>query len=46
MITWLKEGKIKTREEVVAGIDKAPDALVRMWKGEKFGKMVIKVDED
>lgn len=46
MVTWLAQGKIKTKEEVVTGIDKAPEALVRMWKGEKFGKMVIKVDEE
>lgn len=46
MVAWLAQGKIKTKEEVVAGVDEAPEALVRMWKGEKFGKMVIKIDED
>lgn len=46
MITWISQGKIKTREEVVIGIDKAPEAMLKMWKGDKFGKMVVKVDED
>lgn len=44
MVTWIAEGKIKTREEVVVGIERSPEALLRMWKGDKFGKMVIKVD--
>jgi len=46
MVTWIAEGKIKTKEEVVTGIDKSPEALIRMWRGDKFGKMVVKVDED
>lgn len=46
MVTWIAQGKIKTREEVVEGIDNAPEALVRMWNGDKFGKMVVKVDKD
>ncbi|ROV96782.1 hypothetical protein VMCG_07862 [Cytospora schulzeri] len=40
------KGKIKTKEEVVVGIDNAPEALVRMWNGDRFGKMVIQIDED
>ncbi|KAI9705214.1 MAG: hypothetical protein M1820_005361 [Bogoriella megaspora] len=46
MVTWIAEGKIKTKEEVVTGIDKSPEAMVKMWSGDKFGKMVVKVDED
>lgn len=45
MVTWIAQGKIKTKEEVMVGTDNAPDALVRMWKGDKFGKMVMKIDE-
>ncbi|KAL9105785.1 MAG: hypothetical protein Q9227_009087 [Pyrenula ochraceoflavens] len=44
MFAWVTEGKIKTKEEVVTGIEQCPEAFVRMWKGDKFGKMVIKVD--
>lgn len=46
MITWIAEGKIKTREEVVVGLDSAPEAMVRMFNGDKFGKLVLKVDEN
>jgi NADPH-dependent curcumin reductase CurA len=46
IVTWMMEGKIKTKEEVLVGLDLAPQALLRVWKGEKFGKMVLKVDEN
>ncbi|KAK8122651.1 hypothetical protein PG984_011321 [Apiospora sp. TS-2023a] len=43
MLTWISEGKIKIRNEVVEGLDSAPDAFIRMLRGDKFGKMVLKV---
>ncbi|KAF3768155.1 NAD(P)-binding protein [Cryphonectria parasitica EP155] len=45
MVTWILQGAIKTKEEVVVGIDNMPDAMVRMWTGDKFGKMVVQVDK-
>lgn len=45
MVTWLVEGQIKTKEETVAGIDKMPDAMVRMWNGDNLGKLVVQVAE-
>ncbi|CAJ2506361.1 Uu.00g004910.m01.CDS01 [Anthostomella pinea] len=45
MFRWLVEGKIKTKEEVLVGMDRAPEALIRTFQGDKFGKMVLKVDE-
>lgn len=46
MVTWLAQGKIKTKEEVITGIDNAPEAMFKMWTGDKFGKLVIRVDAD
>lgn len=43
MATWLVQGKVKTKEEVVKGIKNAPEAMVRMWTGDKFGKLVTEV---
>jgi NADPH-dependent curcumin reductase CurA len=40
---WLKEGKIKYREDVVDGLEKAPAALIGLLKGENFGKMLVQV---
>ncbi|KAI0911972.1 hypothetical protein F4823DRAFT_560374 [Ustulina deusta] len=45
MTRWLAEGKIKTKEEIMTGMDNAPEAMIRMWQGDKFGKMVLKLDE-
>jgi NADPH-dependent curcumin reductase CurA len=41
--TWLKEGRIKYREDVVDGLDKAPAALIGLLKGENFGKLLVRV---
>jgi NADPH-dependent curcumin reductase len=41
--TLLKEGKIKSRETVVDGLAKAPEAFMGLLKGENFGKLVVKV---
>lgn len=46
MVTWLVQGKVKTKEETVMGIDNMPDAMVRRWNGDKFGKLIIQVVED
>jgi NADPH-dependent curcumin reductase CurA len=40
---WIKAGKIKYREDVVEGIDKAPRAFIGMLRGENFGKMLVKM---
>ena len=43
MEAWLKDKKIKSREEVIEGLEKAPKAFIGLLKGENFGKLVIKV---
>ena len=43
---WLKEGKIKYREDVVDGLERAPAALIGLLKGENFGKMLVRVAPD
>jgi hypothetical protein len=42
---WLAEGKIKAREDVVEGLENFPEALLRLFTGENFGKLVIKVSD-
>jgi NADPH-dependent curcumin reductase CurA len=41
---WLKEGKLKTREDVVHGFETFPDALQKLFRGENLGKLVLAVD--
>ncbi|MBL0124740.1 MAG: NADP-dependent oxidoreductase [Betaproteobacteria bacterium] len=40
---WLKEGKLVSREHVEEGIDRFPEVLAMLFKGENFGKLVLKV---
>ena len=46
MGTWLKEGKIKFREDVVEGLENAPQALIGLLEGKNFGKLVVRVAQD
>jgi NADPH-dependent curcumin reductase CurA len=40
---WVREGRIKYREDVVDGLEKAPRALIGLLRGENFGKMLVRV---
>jgi NADPH-dependent curcumin reductase CurA len=40
---WLREGRLKYREDVVSGLENAPEAFIGMLKGRNFGKMLVKV---
>jgi NADPH-dependent curcumin reductase CurA len=44
--TWLREGRIKYREDVVEGLESAPEAFIGMLKGRNFGKMLVRVGRD
>ncbi|MEQ8332797.1 NADP-dependent oxidoreductase [Nisaea sp.] len=46
MAGWIAEGRVKYREDVVDGIEKAPDAFIGLLKGKNFGKMVVRVGPD
>ena len=43
MTGWIQAGKIKYREQIVEGLESAPDAFNEMLEGRNFGKVVIKV---
>ncbi|MGZ0656651.1 NADP-dependent oxidoreductase [Coraliomargarita sp. W4R53] len=43
MTAWLDAGKIHYREEIIDGLEQAPEAFVGLLKGENFGKRVISV---
>ena len=46
MAKWVAEGRIKWRETILEGIENAPKAFIGLFKGENFGKMLVKVGPD
>jgi NADPH-dependent curcumin reductase len=40
---WMASGRLKSQEHIVAGIEKFPDALLMLFKGENMGKLLLKV---
>ncbi len=40
---WVQEGKIHYREQVIDGLENAPQALIGLLEGKNFGKVVIRV---
>jgi len=40
---WAMAGKLKAREDIVEGLETFPDTLQKLFRGENFGKLVIKV---
>ncbi len=43
---YLKDGRMKSREDVVVGIETFPEAFLKLFRGENFGKLVLQVAKD
>jgi NADPH-dependent curcumin reductase CurA len=43
---YLKDGRMKSKEDVVQGIDTFPESLLKLFKGENFGKLVLQVAQE
>lgn len=43
MSRWLADGKIKYREDIVDGLENAPEAFLGFFTGDNFGKLVVRV---
>jgi NADPH-dependent curcumin reductase CurA len=43
---WLREGRIKYREDITDGLENAPRELIGLLKGENFGKKIIRISPD
>jgi NADPH-dependent curcumin reductase len=43
MAGWMAAGKLKSREDIVEGIETFPDTLLKLFKGENLGKLILKV---
>jgi NADPH-dependent curcumin reductase CurA len=45
LLQWYREGKLVYRDEIVEGLDHAPETLMRLFSGDNTGKLMIKVAE-
>jgi NADPH-dependent curcumin reductase CurA len=43
MAGYLKDGRMKSREDVVSGLANFPAALLKLFSGQNFGKLVLEV---
>lgn len=42
----VRNGELKYREDIVEGLDRAPEAFIGLLQGRNFGKLLIKLDHD
>ncbi len=40
---WMQEGKFKSREDIVEGLNTFPETLNMLFEGKNFGKLVLKI---
>ena len=40
---WMAQGKLKSREDIVDGLETFPETLLKLFRGENLGKLVLKV---
>jgi NADPH-dependent curcumin reductase CurA len=43
MSEWVRAGRVKLREDVVEGLENAPQAFIGLLEGRNFGKLVVQV---
>ena len=43
MAGYLKDGRMKSKEDVVHGLENFPGTLLKLFNGENFGKLVLEV---
>jgi NADPH-dependent curcumin reductase CurA len=43
MGAWVQEGRVKVREDIVFGLENAPEAFIGLLKGGNFGKLIIQL---
>ncbi len=46
MAGYLKAGTMKSKEDVVVGLETFPETLLKLFNGENFGKLVLQVAAD
>lgn len=45
LATWIREGKLRFRDEIASGIEEAPRHFLRLFDGSHRGKLMVKLAE-
>jgi hypothetical protein len=45
MAGWLAEGRLRSVEDVVTGLESFPDTLLKLFRGENIGKLILGVED-
>jgi NADPH-dependent curcumin reductase len=40
---WVRDGSLRCREDIVDGLENAPEAFIGMLEGRNFGKLLVRV---
>ena len=43
---WVRDGRLRYVEEVLDGIEQAPDAIAGLYRGDNMGKRLIRLHAD
>lgn len=43
LVAWQQAGKLRYKEDVLDGIERMPEALLRLLQGKNFGKQIVKI---
>ena len=43
MAGWMAAGKLKSREDIVEGLETFPDTLLKLFRGDNLGKLILKI---
>jgi hypothetical protein len=46
LAAWLREGRIRYREDIADGIEACPGAIAGLYRGENLGKRLIRLRHD
>ena len=46
LAAWIRDGRLRYREEILQGIASTPDAIAGLYRGENLGKRLIRLQHD
>jgi len=45
MTSWFADGRLRSVEDVVTGLERFPETLLKLYRGENLGKLLLRVDD-